>query len=224
MAVKQKDIPTAIAEFRAQTVLPEVFTVSTNVEAQDAGIVLRNIKTGQKRLKALKETMTVPMRDALNAANALFAPEEQRLISLENSLKRAVNGFLQEQDRKRRLEEARLRDEQAKEAARLEQRAASLRARGKEEQAEAVLDTIPSVPVVLANTDKIEGVSQRSTWKAEVYDFCKLLAAVALGELPEEFVQVNQTALNAYARTNQGTVSIPGVRMYEEKGLAVRGN
>jgi hypothetical protein len=49
-----------------------------------------------------------------------------------------------------------------------------------------------------------------------------LVKAVAAGLVPESYLQANQTALNAAARSLKTAAKIPGVKVYEEAGLVVR--
>jgi hypothetical protein len=59
------------------------------------------------------------------------------------------------------------------------------------------------------------GISKRKSWRAEVTNFMDLVKAVANGEASPLFLQADQQALNAFARTTQGTHSVNGVRFYE---------
>jgi len=212
----------ALQEWKQDNYLPEVFEVKNNVSNQSAGLLLREVKGQQANLKMLKDAIVAPLKQSLKAVDDLFRPEETRLSSFEMSLKRGISTFLNEQQRLARLAEARLRDEHAAEEAKLLARAAKLEERGKLEQAEAVRDSIPSVPVVIADIDKVEGISSRGIWKAEVVSMHDLIVAILAGRAPQEYVMANQPALNTMARTMRKNANVPGVRVYEDKVVAAR--
>lgn len=77
--------------------------------------------------------------------------------------------------------------------------------------AEALVEA-PMVPVMPSPVPKVEGLSKRTDWSAEVTDFKALVQAVASGSAPLEALSPNMTCLNALARAAKGTMSIPGVK------------
>lgn len=65
------------------------------------------------------------------------------------------------------------------------------------------------------------GTQARFTWVAEVTDLDALVRAVADNAmLPSNLLQVNQSALNAFARATAGKATVPGVRFVEKPVLA----
>ena len=76
------------------------------------------------------------------------------------------------------------------------------------EQAAAV-----SAPVieVAREVPKVAGQSVRKTWKARVTD---------IQQVPREWMVVNESALNAFAKSTKGAVKVPGVEFFEESTLA----
>ncbi len=62
----------------------------------------------------------------------------------------------------------------------------------------------------------VSGESTRTTWKAEVQDLGKLVAAVAAGTVPLAVLEVNTTMLNKLVAVSKAQTSIPGVRVYED--------
>lgn len=158
---------------------------------------------------------------AYSAWKAIVAKEKSytdRLDAVERKIKSAVLVYDREQEAIRRAEQRRLQaeaDERARrERERLEKEAARLKTPElKEErlaQAQAVVAPVVEVAPI---APKVEGVSTRKTWKARVVD---------AGQVPREFMVVNETALNAYARATKGKMPVAGVEFYEEESLAVR--
>lgn len=217
-----EDAVVALREFSAAVAFPEVFPIDSNEDYERGADILRQVKQRQTLLKTLKTTLTGPIADLKKGIEALFSPEETRLVNYEASLKRGVNAFLDEQERLRLLEQARLRDEAAAEQAKIEQRAASLESRGKTEQAAALIETIPAVPVVMSGVIAQEGISRRGVWKFEVTDPMALYLSVALLETGAEYIQPNEVAIGQLVRNLKDKTTLPGVRVWEEKSVAVR--
>lgn len=204
------------------TSFPEVYQIGDADQLVGAGDILKRIKARQTELTALRKTMTLPLDQAKKAILDLFREPEQRLANAESSLKRGILDYNRQVEIERRRLEAELRDQQAEEAARLQAEADELRERGKEEAAEALVDSIPPVPVVVMDTPRLDGISTRKTWKAEVVDFEVLVLAAAEGHVPMEYLLPNEVLLNATARSLKQAAHIPGVRVYEDTGVAVR--
>jgi hypothetical protein len=124
--------------------------------------------------------------------------------------------YRQEEDRKRREEEARLRAAAMKEAeeARLAE-AEQLEKAGREIEAQAVLDEpVKPPPVVLPQTlEKPKGLSYSTTWEAEV---------VEISLVPRQYLMANMPMLNAMARSSKGQATIPGVKFRSKTGAARR--
>ena len=62
----------------------------------------------------------------------------------------------------------------------------------------------------------VAGETTRTTWKAEVQDVQKLIAAVAAGSVPIAVLEVNMTMLNKLVAVSKDQTNIPGVRAYED--------
>ena len=62
----------------------------------------------------------------------------------------------------------------------------------------------------------VAGETTRTTWKAEVQDLGKLVAAVATGAVPIAVLEVNMTMLNKLVAVSKEQTNIPGVRAYED--------
>ena len=201
---------------------PEVYVIQSSEQFVEAGETLKGVKQQQHQLDALRKTMTRPLDEAKRAILALFEPRVGQLDRIEKALKAAVAKYTREREEARRLEEARLREQQRKEAERLEARAEAARAKGQEEKAEALLDRIPSVPIVLVDTEKVAGISMRMLWQAEVVNLRELAAFVAESG-STAYITPDLAALGATARSTEGLAKVPGVLFYETPSVGVRG-
>ena len=99
-----------------------------------------------------------------------------------------------------------------KEKERLEARANKWADKGNDKKAEELKEKAQQVetitPIVQPIVYKVNGLSQRTIWKAKVTDISKL---------PDEYKLSNQRLLNSIAKSSKGKMKIDGVEMYEEK-------
>ena len=216
----QAVVEKALSPYLTET-LPDVVSITSSDEYVEAGEHLKAIKTRQRELDELRKTMTRPLDESKRAIMALFDPALTRYANRELALKNAVKEWTEHVERDRRQLEARLRDDQIAEASRIEARAERLRERGKEEQAIALLDSIPGVPMVVADAERVSGITLRGIWKAEVVDLFALLN-YCIEHRSVDLMLPNMSALASIARSTRGTVKIPGVRFFEDKNVAVR--
>jgi hypothetical protein len=138
--------------------------------------------------------------------------------------------YRREEEEKRRAEALVLQAEADKRAAdRLIEEAIVVEALVGKEAGEAVLNEKVVAPIVVAApaVQKIEGISFRETWKAEVHDFKALCRAVADGAAPLDCLKVDTAKLNAMARSMKDALVIPGVRVVKDEttsGRSARSN
>ncbi len=178
-----------------------------------------------------------PLKDAAHAAHKGLCDREKETLAPadadEQRIKRALVEYTTAQDRIRHAEEARLMVEQrqAEEARRLDEAAAlerEFKATGDvalQEQAEAILDAPMPVMSVQAPTPaapKVEGISYRETYRAQVSDLMTLVKAVAAGQQPITLLVANQSALDGMARALKGALAIPGVQLVVDKTPVTR--
>lgn len=194
--------------------------IQDNDSYDDAALVLKQVKSRMADLTALKKTVTKPMREALKAIEVMFDEPEEQLCSAEKDIKLLMRAYLAEVDQARRVEQARLTDEQAERTRKAEEKAAKLELKGKVDQADAVRESVLPVPIVVADVPKVSGISQRSVWKVEVTNLAILVHAVSEGDAPLEYLQANMSPLNAMAKALKSNAQVPGVRVYEEKTIA----
>ncbi len=196
--------------------------ITDNDQKDAAAELLREIKSVQKELDERKKEITKPLDAARKALLALFKPKEDELSQAEASLRRNILTYSQAQEAARAKLEAQLRDEHRRQQEEIEAQARELEEAGNNEQAEVMRIVAAVPPTIILAKDKTEGISKRTTWKAEVTNLRELVEAVADGRADIEFLQADMSSLNAAAKAQRGAALIPGVRIYEEVGLVVR--
>lgn len=77
-----------------------------------------------------------------------------------------------------------------------------------------------NVPIIME--PKVQGVSSRDNWKAELKDMRQLIQDIFNGTAPIEFIQINQTAINAESRRKKIEETKNGIKYYNDVGLSVR--
>ncbi|GIW55358.1 MAG: hypothetical protein KatS3mg082_1762 [Nitrospiraceae bacterium] len=188
---------------------------------------LQEIKGKLKALEEKRVAITKPLNQAIKAVNDLFRKPKELLEQAEALIKKAMSAYDQEQERKRREEQARLEEEARKERERLEAKAREAEEKGQIEKAEALRESANAVvaPIVSPATEapKVTGIATRGLWKARVTDKAALVRHI-VAERPDLLflIEIDSAALNALARAQKSALSLPGVEVYEEKVIAVR--
>ena len=193
--------------------------------------------------KKIADTLNPIIQAAHNAHKIALGKKaelEAPLIAGEKWLNGQMTAYYQEQERKRKAEEDRLRQEaiQAEMARRQEEeerkmaKAAILEAAGATDEADQLVNEAIQAkeePVVVQvappPTPKVQmtGATVKEYWSAEVFDRKALAKAVGEGRCPLSFIEPNMTALNAQARSLKNEMSIPGVRATSTGGVAGTG-
>jgi len=199
-------------------------TVETREQYAAAGEWLKGVKAYQREVN---DTFGPIIKKAHDAHKEAIKQRDRHLKPAEQAeltVKRLMVSF--DNAERRRIAEAQAaREAQAVKEAEDERlaQAAAAEAAGDEQKAEAILEEplhVAPVPVPAA-TPAVQGISGRSNWKGEVTDLRQLLAAIAAGAVPLGLVKIDQGALNAHARLVKDTAVVPGVRIWQERSLAV---
>lgn len=189
------------------------YSVASAADYQVAGDELKRVKDAQKKLDALRKSMTQPLDAAKKAILDFFRTPEEKLARAESGIKRAMLAFSEEEERKRREIQARAEAEARKERERLEKQAAKAAEKGQVEKA-AVLEQAAAAtvaPIAMPEPARVTGVSTREVWRFEVVD-------PAL--VPRDYLAVDEKKIGGVVRALKGDTRIPGVRVWSEKTLA----
>lgn len=204
--------------------------VRTSEQSFEAQGLVKELK---RRRAAIHEKFDPPVRAAhaaWKAAKDLYNLFVNPFDEAETIIKRKVVTFESELERKRQ-EEARLAEAKRQEQERLrreelERQARAAEAKGKLEKAEALrekAETVVAPPVFMPpEPPKAEGTGFKKEWKGECYNIMELLGAITQGKAPVTLIEINESALNAAARTYKDTQTIPGVRFFEKTIMSSR--
>ncbi len=184
-----------------------------------------------KAIKAIGKDIELFCEDGIKAAHAtwktLLAARDEKLKPLREAeaiLKAKMVRYTEEEERKRRAEEARIREEMRKQAEEFRLREAEqLEKEGRMEEASRVIEEpIVAPTVVLPQSPQPKGVSYRETYSARVTDIKALCQAVVEGRVPEAAITPNMTVLNQQARSLKTALKWPGVEVVCERTAALR--
>ncbi len=191
----------------AVTAKPNFVSIETQEQAEETNQYLELV---EGTLKKIDEFCDPEIQQAHALHKNLIAKKKQLIASLVEVKGTFRNMLTDYQVRKRREAEAEQRrlDEEARKQALKE-----AEKNGDEKTAKAIESGKVAVvsEKAVAPPPKLNGVSLRVTWKAEVTDLKALAKAVGSGKVPITYVQPNQSALDGIMRSTKGQMQIPGV-------------
>lgn len=236
---------TAIASIEAGTSeaqglieISEAYEISDIDMLQAGANQLKEIKATEKQLEEMRVNLKKPFLDGGKEIDSFFKAPIEFCQKAERILKNKCLAFQQEQERQRREAEAEARRlaEIERQKIEAEQRAKAEALRKQAEQASAAeaealreqAAEVESTPVVvpvsteIAEQTKVTGINSRVTHKARVTDLKAFLQAALNDDELLAMVSVDQSALNARARSAKTAMKVAGVEVYEDRTLAVR--
>jgi len=210
-------------------VVSEAYSIVVQNAQQYSGAAefLKMLKDAQKKVKEYFEPMKT---NAYQAWKEICAKENQMLDPLgkaEAEVKTKMLTFQREEEERRIAEQRRLQaiaDEKArKERERLQKEAEKLKTPELKEKRMAEAESvIAPVIQVQPETPKIDGISTRSIWKAEVISKIDFVKAAINDQNLLALLGIDLAKLNKIAQATKGQISYPGIRFYEETIMASR--
>ena len=200
--------------------------IINNDTYKSASEFIKAIKGLQKEIKdtfqPIIEKANIAHKEAINQRDKHLDP----LLKAEWMIKNKMIEYSTEQEKIRIVEQRKLEELQKKEAEKLLKKAEKAEAKGNIEKAEELFEqaeiTQSITPLVETKVEKVEGISYKETWYAEVYDLMGLCKGVVDNIIPISCILPNMPALNQLARTYRLTNKIAGVNFKCEKVVAVR--
>lgn len=195
--------------------------VSNNEQYQGAMDFLRKIKNKFLGLDTLRKSITKPIDLSKERIMELFRPSLEILKQAEEITKKVALTYQQEQEKKRREDEARLqelarREEERKRKA-LEERAVKAEEKGNlgkaEELRQKAEEVSVPIPIIASQVPKIEGVVIKTLWKYRIID---------PNLVPREYLVINEKMLQQIATATKGTLKVDGVEFYSEENISSR--
>lgn len=192
--------------------------VTTAEEYTDAADKLKTIKALSKEI----ESSYGPLKQkASEAHKAIVAEEKRQLAPLQQAEAMCKDRMLtfQRAEQERAEAERRRLQAEADERARREREALEKKAAAakkpetQQKYTEAAASVQAPVVNVASQAPKANGVSIRKVWKARIVDATRI---------PREFLLVDETKLDRYAKAMKEMAKVDGVEFYEDSQLAAR--
>lgn len=212
------DLDTEVRRIAEGYVLTKPVTIESDDDLENIVQLLGDVKRAMVEVDATKTTELGPLKAMYTKFQSIFDDKLKALRQSEVYLKQGIADYRKKKDEARQREEAKLRMERDK----AETRAATLRASGHDAGADFLDEMARGIITTVPQEEKIDGVHTRANWKAEVTDMAALIQAVAAGTVAPSVLQVNATALNQLAKATKGTITIPGVRVYNDEVIVAR--
>jgi hypothetical protein len=191
----------------------EAFAVTTPQQYTEAAEMLKHIKGKAKELDETRKSLTKPLDESKKRIMDFFAKPLDFLTKAENSIKRSMIAYSDEQDRIRREEQRKAEESARKERERIEAQARKAAESGKVERAVELEQRAAAVvaPIIPREAPKVAGLNTREVWKFAVFDE---------KAVPREFLIVDESKVRKFVQTMKGDTNIAGVRVWSEKSLA----
>lgn len=192
---------------------------AVNEEARNSSAPLLQAELSLKRaILAYQDEQERKRREEQRRADESARIERQRLEAERRENEERAR--LERERLTREAEEARKAGD-ALAATHLENRAVAVEARAEvrsETLEERKAETV--APELTAAPPKVAGIASKGVWKAEVTDKKALVRAVADDLVPLTAVDVSTTVLGQMARALKQDLKWPGIRVWEERGIA----
>lgn len=189
-----------------------------------AACQLKNIIQRRKALDTKRKELTKPLHDLKKQWIDFFQPAIDTLSQAEVLYKKAINTYVEKQEKIRREAEAAQREKARKEQEKLQARAKKHEDAGRTEKADSLNMQAEMVQQPIVNSAPVtpKGVYTRTTWSAEITDKMKFLKAVIEGKIPHAAISINVAFLNKQAVALKDELNYPGVKAVSSKGISAR--
>lgn len=194
----------------------KTLTITTGKDYRLAAQFLKNVKKGIKDVDAQRRKITDPINLGLDAANELFRPYRESLLTTEKEIKAAMSLYHRRLEEHRQQEQDAADEAAAVERARIEKLATKARKSGNKAKATDLTFRAAMVvaPVLRIQAPRVEGLSMREQWYFEIIDPMKIKPAFTVPD-EEKIGQQIRAVKNADEAVE--IIGVGGVRVWSEK-------
>ena len=217
--------PAIVAELHPIVAAARAFKVVDVETHAEALTRIRRCRSAEKGIEDHFEKTKRALIDAKKTFDASVAALIGPIAEARQSYSDSSEVFEQEQRRKAEEEQRRLQEKARKEEEERQFRAAlDAEDRGQAEEAKAILEEKLETPVITVApaVAKVEGISNRTTWSAEVTDLLALVKYVAGHPEWVSLLEPSMPNLNRLAVAQRQALAIPGVRAVSKTVRATR--
>jgi len=179
------------------------------------------IEEAKKRFDPICKKTDAAHKEAVKQRDDIVVPLKDNL----DLVKKKMAGYLEDQRLKEEREQAEALETKRKETEALARKADKLEAAGKIEKADQVRQEAVQKELQIetpkSSAPKMDGIKASISYKAKVINKKLFIQAVAKEKVSDDFLDINQRALNDYADSTKGKMPIPGVIFYTETNMSV---
>lgn len=182
-----------------------------------------------RREKVLEETrvkLKAPILEAQRGIDGFFSMLKAPLTLARTTIKAKMGRYLEDQERIRRENEARIADELRRKREADEAEARKLAEAGRIEEAAAVQAAAAAMPthVALAPTQAATNSTGVKTWVVDgEINLAELVKAAAARPDLLQYLLPNEKLINATVKNQKAATAIPGVKVKESIGVRAKG-
>jgi hypothetical protein len=197
--------------------VPEIDGQEQYDTAVDIRTELANfLKEAEASFKAIKDPVWQEHKKICKHETDVCEPVREKMRRINN----ALIAFDREQEQKRIELQRRMQEEaNRQEAERRLAAAANAEAQGMDEETVSAVLEQDNAPIVHAapTYEKSKAVTYRDNYSATVTDLQLLVKYIAKNPTLINLIQINQPALNTYARSLKSQLNLPGVRVVNNR-------
>lgn len=201
----------------------QTFDIHSQTDLEYIADLLKRMKRELKIIVQDRSDLTSPLETAKKTIIAEFQPFQDKCSVIERKCKAAMNTYLNEQTRIRKLAEAAAEEKARKERDRLAARAEKAANKGhaeKAEELEALAMSTQAAPVM--RETKTAGVSGREVWSAEITDKQAFVTAAINNPMLMSMINVDGKKLNQMAVMMKEEFHVPGAEAKSARSLSIR--
>ena len=200
----------------AETIIKNKITTFKDEEDRRREEEQRKAEAESRRIEAEKQAKIQAKIDEENRKIREAQAEEARKQREKDAELAKIRNKEKQEQLRREEEERRIRQAQIDEKNR---KIAEAKKEELEERKENVVAPLIFTP---PPAPKAEGTAFKKTWKGECVNIIDLLKAIVEGKAPVTLIEINQSAINAAAKTYKNTMTIPGLKFTEVTDMSSR--
>jgi len=189
-----------------------------------AGDLYKVINTQIKKSDEARTALTKPLKDHCKWIEKQFKETTDPLTKAKGILKDKMDNYVAEETRIQEeanfKAKAKAEEEALAAAAKHEEAGDNKTAQAVVEAATGLPDAVSKAPIARGNLGS--STSTRTDWKGKVVDIKVFLQAIIDGDLPEEFITINQGELDKLAKSRKVEKTNLGIELYKKVSASVR--
>jgi len=187
--------------------------ISDQLQYEWAGNFLKDIKNRASRIETERKKITRGIDAVKKSVMDLFRPATDNYNAAENTLKKAILVYQDEQEKIRRDNEAKLQHEAEKKRQDALKKADEFKEKGNDKKAHDWLNKANDIvtPTLGSRVEDVEGIATKKIWKFRV---------INKDLVPRQYLIVDEKAMGIVVRGLKDNTVIPGIEVYFEKSIA----